>query len=99
MSAERISVVTDDGELSLTQEEFDSFVKTQIQESSVNLKWASLRLTRNNLLLEADKLVIKYITTDREIPQALKDYMQALRDLPSAVTDIDSASFPQIPVL
>jgi len=99
MSAERISVVTDDGELSLTQEEFDSFVKTQIQESSVNLKWASLRLTRNNLLLEADKLVIKYITTDREIPQALKDYMQALRDLPSAVTDIDSTSFPQIPVL
>lgn len=99
MSAERISVVTDDGELSLTQEEFDSFVKTQIQESSVNLKWASLRLTRNNLLLEADKLVIKYITTDREIPQALKDYMQALRDLPSTVTDIDSASFPQIPVL
>lgn len=99
MSAERISVVTDDGELSLTQEEFDSFVKTQIQESSVNLKWAGLRLTRNNLLLEADKLVIKYITTDREIPQALKDYMQALRDLPSTVTDIDSASFPQIPVL
>jgi hypothetical protein len=75
-----------------TQQEIDAEIEYKIQQN-----WDSLRQVRNELLDETDKIVIRYLEKNIEIPQEWLDYKQALRDLPSSTTNPYNVIWPVKP--
>lgn len=65
----------------LTEEEKaeEEFKKNYVKPDPVQL----LRNKRDRLLAEVDWYVIRAVSTNTEVPEIVKNYMQQLRDLPS----------------
>lgn len=73
-----------------------SWVVRAANEAEVQIKWASVRVKRDELLSASDVFVVRAYENNESVPQGTVDYRQALRDVskqPSPFTIV----WPTIP--
>ena len=76
-----------------SKEDFEA----KLQELIDAQPWKELREERNRRLAQCDWVAIRATTTEKNVPEEWKTYMQALRDLPANTTDPENPVWPQAP--
>lgn len=75
-----------------TRQELDEEVEKQILQS-----WHSLRKVRNELLDDADRVLIRFLEQGHPVPAEWLTYKQTLRDLPDKTEHPFNVVWPVIP--